>query len=556
MENPTARPARSLFGEILDWMLAPLLMLWPVSIAVTYLVAKSIASTPFDHALQSRVTVLAHQLDQRGGVVSLHLPEASHDWLLDDPDDTTLYQVRGPNATVIAGDPALGLPPANEPPQPGVVRFRDETVEARPLRVAYLYQIIRMPNENANGIATDPRTQHESLALVQVAETLSKRSALANDIIKGVIFPQFIILPLVIVLVWFGLARGLAPLHALQRRIHERPPDDLSPLIPSQAPAEIAPLVAAFNELLIRLDQNAVIQKRFIAQAAHQMKTPLAGLRMQAELALRHPSSPDVRRSLELIATSSGQAARLVTQLLSLARAENTAQSRDIAPVDMNVLAQSVVRDWVGAALDKAMDLGYEYEAGNGNESELTGRDHVESVSTSTTATSDSMSASMSDSAMAMATVPSPPPRVQGDAVLLREMLTNLIDNAIRYTASGGRITVRLLLVPTSAPLHIVVEVEDNGPGIPLIERSRVIERFYRILGREGDGSGLGLAIVDEIVSAHAGTLDILDPADRIATGRISSPTPISTSAAIASASMPGTLIRVRLPLHAGIPPL
>jgi len=543
MENRTARPARSLFGEILDWMLAPLLMLWPVSIAVTYLVAKSIASTPFDHALQSRVTVLAHQLDQRGGVVSLHLPEATHDWLLDDPNDTTLYQIRGPDATVVAGDAALGLPPASEPPQPGVVRFRDETVEDHPLRIAYLYEIIRAPDENPNApadtVSSDPGTQRERLALIQVAETLSKRSALANDIIKGVIFPQFIILPLVIVLVWFGLARGLAPLHALQRRIHERPPDDLSPLIPSQAPAEIAPLVVAFNELLIRLDQNAVIQKRFIAQAAHQMKTPLAGLRMQAELALRHPISPEVQRSLELIATSSGQAARLVTQLLSLARAENTAQSRDIEPVDLNILAQSVVRDWVGAALDKTMDLGYEYDPAVAAKASTRASTQASTASIPAVSVSDLPSPSLLPSA------PPPPPRVQGDAVLLREMLSNLIDNAIRYTPSGGRITVRLLCLPETAPTHLVVEVEDNGPGIAIAERGRVIERFYRILGREGDGSGLGLAIVHEIVTAHAGTLDILDPSHQTPANhaQVSGGMPTSSS-------LTGTVVRVQLPLH------
>jgi two-component system sensor histidine kinase TctE len=320
-----------------------------------------------------------------------------------------------------------------------------------------------------------------------------------------------------------------APLHALQRRIHDRPPDDLSPLIPSQAPAEIAPLVSAFNELLVRLDQNAVIQKRFIAQAAHQMKTPLAGLRMQAELALRQPISAEVQRSLELIATSSGQAARLVTQLLSLARAENTAQRRDIAPVDMHVLAQSVVGDWVGAALDKGMDLGYEY-----------GPDSHMNASSDLSSTPHAASHSTPDAPSVPMLSRPPPPLAQGDAVLLREMLTNLIDNAIRYTAYGGRITVRLLLVPDATPSHIVMEVEDNGPGIAQTERGRVIERFYRILGREGDGSGLGLAIVHEIVTAHAGTLAIMDPMDRTPAHAL---TP-------SSCATQGTLVRVQLPLH------
>jgi two-component system sensor histidine kinase TctE len=304
--------------------------------------------------------------------------------------------------------------------------------------------------------------------LVQVAETLDKRSQLANDIIKGVILPQFVILPLAILLVWFGLSRGLAPLHALQAHIRARRPDDLSPLEARRAPPEIEPLVTSFNDLLTRLEQNMELQKRFIADAAHQMKTPLAGLRTQAELALRQDASAEVHRSLEQIATSSEHAARLVTQLLALARAENRMSGQIFAPVDVTEVARNAVRDWVQAALAKQMDLGYEAP----------------------------------DEA-------AEPVEVDGNPVMLREMLSNLIDNAIRYTPPGGRITVRVRHDPAARLVHL--EVEDTGLGIPLAERSRVIERFYRILGREGDGSGLGLAIVREIATMHGGELTIDD---------------------------------------------
>ncbi|MGF6635931.1 signal transduction histidine kinase [Paraburkholderia sp. MM6662-R1] len=300
---------------------------------------------------------------------------------------------------------------------------------------------------------------------MQVAETLDKRSQLANDIIKGVILPQFVILPLAILLVWFGLSRGLEPLHALQAHIRARRPDDLSPLEARRAPPEIEPLVTSFNDLLTRLEQNMELQKRFIADAAHQMKTPLAGLRTQAELALRQNASAEVRRSLEQIATSSEQAARLVTQLLALARAENRRSGQIFTPLELGELARSAVREWVQAALAKQMDIGYE--------------------------------------------APDEPVEVAGNPVMLREMLSNLIDNAIRYTPAGGRITVR---VRHDAPARLVhLEVEDTGLGIPASERSRVVERFYRILGREGDGSGLGLAIVREIAAMHGGELAIDD---------------------------------------------
>jgi two-component system sensor histidine kinase TctE len=196
------------------------------------------------------------------------------------------------------------------------------------------------------------------------------------------------------------------------------------------------------------------------------MKTPLAGLRMQAELAMRQDVSTEVQHSLEQIAMSSEHAARLVTQLLALARAENRATGQIFTPIVLTDLARLAVRDWVQAALAKRMDLGYEE--------------------------------------------PPFPVEVEGNVVMLREMLSNLIDNAIRYTPAGGRITVRVRTDDNDLDL-VHLEVEDTGLGIPAAERTRVVERFYRILGREGDGSGLGLAIVKEIATMHGGSLAIED---------------------------------------------
>ncbi len=461
-----ARP-RSLFGEILDWMLAPLLLLWPMSIAVTYLVAKSIANGPFDRALETDAYVLARQIHPVNGVAELSLAESTRDFLRADNIDSVFYQVLGTRGELVGGDRDMPLPHDEDRPQPGIVEFRDDSLHGTDIRVAYT--TVELPQQ-AGGQSV----------LVQVAETLDKRRQLANDIIKGVILPQFVILPLAIVLVWFGLSRGLAPLHALQSNIRMRRPDDLSPLEARRAPPEIEPLVTSFNDLLTRLEQNMELQKRFIADAAHQMKTPLAGLRTQAELALRQEASPEVHRSLEQIATSSEHAARLVTQLLALARAENRLSGQIFAPVDVAEVARLAVRDWVQAALAKQMDLGYE---GPGDEAL----------------------------------------EVDGHPVMLREMLSNLIDNAIRYTPAGGRITVRVRTGPgapgASGVLGVLgghqqlvhLEVEDTGLGIPAAERGRVVERFYRILGREGDGSGLGLAIVREIATMHGGTLTIED---------------------------------------------
>ncbi|WP_261530150.1 sensor histidine kinase [Burkholderia multivorans] len=480
-DTPEAARPRSLFGEILDWMLAPLL-LWPMSIAVTYLVAKTIANGPFDRALETNAYVLARQIHPVNGVAELTLPQQTRDFLRADNIDSVYFQVLGTRGELVAGEADMPLPRDEDRPPPGVVVFRDDLLRGNDVRVAYT--TVALPDAgDASG--SQP-------VLVQVGETLDKRNALANDIIKGVILPQFVILPLAILLVWFGLSRGLAPLNALQAHIRARRPDDLSPVEAQRAPPEIEPLVTSFNDLLARLEQSMALQKRFIADAAHQMKTPLAGLRTQAEFALRHAVPPDVQRSLEQIATSSEQAARLVTQLLALARAENRASGLMFEPVEIASLARRAVRDWVQAALAKRMDLGYEGPPDDA------------------------------------------PIDVDGNPVMLREMLGNLIDNAIRYTPEGGRITVRVHADRTARLAHL--EVEDTGPGIPAAERGRVVERFYRILGREGDGSGLGLAIVREIATQHGGTLTIDDHVYQTAP------------------RLAGTLVRVSLPLSVAAP--
>ncbi|CAG9169864.1 sensor histidine kinase [Cupriavidus pampae] len=457
LEENTAHPApRSLFGEILDWMLAPLLLLWPMSIAVTYLVAKSIANGPFDRSLEASAIVLSQQVREVNGRVTLQLPLSAREILRADETDNIYYQVVGKRGEYVAGDHDLPLPSEDDQAHAGLVSLRDDHVGGNDVRVAYTYVELK----NASG--TQP-------VLVQVAETLDKRARLANEIIKGVILPQFVILPLAVVLVWFGLTRGLAPLTAIQQRIRARNPGDTSPIDESAAPQEITPLVASFNDLLARLDQSVQTQKRFIADAAHQMKTPLAGLRMQAELAQREQSPEELRRSLAQIAGSSERTAHLVTQLLSLARMENLAGVGGMAPLDLASLVRDVVKDWLPQAWARRIDLGLELG--------MEGDDHAITII--------------------------------GNRLMLTEMLNNLLDNAIRYTPAEGHATVRLS-VDAFEPF-VYLDVEDTGPGIPPTERERVMERFYRVLGTNTEGSGLGLAIVREIVQQHGGEVSIGD---------------------------------------------
>jgi two-component system sensor histidine kinase TctE len=444
----------SLFGEILDWMLAPLLLLWPMSIAITYLVAKSIANQPFDHALEDSVTVLAQQVRSVDGKLIKSLSGSARDILRADDIDNVYFQIQGPRGEHVDGDRDMPQPVLDDEDKSssGGVRFRNDAMHGTPVRIAFAYVQL----ERSDG--STPQ-----LALVQVAETLEKRAQLANAIIKGVILPQFIVLPIVLALVWFALARGLSPLAQLQERIRARSSEDLSPIASNQVPEEITPLVRSLNEMLSRLSLTIDMQKRFIADAAHQMRTPLAGMRMQSELALRQTDNSEIHRSLEQLAKSSEAATRLVNQLLALARAENQPQTGSaMLPLDLAELARNVVQDWVQASFAHSIDLGFE--------------------------------------------APSRPLQITGNPTMLRELLSNLIDNALRYTPTGGSVTVR---VRSDEQEHAYLEVEDTGPGIAQGERERVFERFYRILGNTAEGSGLGLAIVREIAQQHGAEVDL-----------------------------------------------
>lgn len=447
------REQRSLFGEILDWMLTPLLLLWPLSLALTWFVAQGIASKPYDRALEFNLQALTQFVVVRDGQVQFNLTNQARDLLRADDTDLVFYQVRDADGRLISGDPDFPAPSHEGPVQPGEVYLRDDVVRDENVRVAYTW-IVRGPDRDQR-------------VLMQMAETRGKRSKLATEIIKGVMVPQFIILPLAVLLVWLALVRGIRPLNDLEQRIRARKPDDLSPIDNEHVPQEVAPLVSSINDLLQRLKTSVTNQKRFLADAAHQLKTPLAGLRMQAEMA-QNASGEDIHRSLQQIAKSSMRATHTVNQLLALARAETSGRSLPSVPVDLAEAVTDVIQDSIPRALDKQIDLGYE------------GPEHT-------------------------------PPgcALMGNPTLVRELVRNLVDNAINYTPTGGVVTVRLLVDRFSGVQ--VLQVEDDGPGIPEPERALVLEPFYRALGTNVDGSGLGLAIVQEIARQHGATLHFED---------------------------------------------
>jgi two-component system, OmpR family, sensor histidine kinase TctE len=495
------REQRSLFGEILDWMLTPLLLLWPISLVLTWLVAQGIASKPFDRALAFNAQALAQLVTVQNNRAQFNLPQPAREILRADDSDLVYYQVLGLKGEHLSGEKDMPMPADDERTELGTVKLRDDQMRGLDVRIAYVYVAGNADANTSTSSSTPTTAPLQSSAapsaklstgkpvLVQVAETLEKRSTLATEIVKGVMLPQFVIFPLAVFLVWLALVRGIKPLSELEDRIRARKPDDLSAIDAKTVPFEVVPLVASINDLLARQKLASAAQKRFLADAAHQLKTPLAGLRMQAELALREGAhEEDLKLSLKQVSRSSIRATHTVNQLLALARAEASGQTVPTQVCDMARLTVEVVKDCLPHAMEKRIDLGYEGSVA-GHPS---------------TAPDSSAHNTYPNDNQALIT---------GNPTLLKEMVRNLIDNAINYTDSTperpGVVTARVLTDPFGSV--VVVQVEDNGPGIAPSERDLVLQPFYRTLGQEADGSGLGLAIVSEIAQQHQASLTMED---------------------------------------------
>jgi two-component system sensor histidine kinase TctE len=436
---------KSVFGEIVDWTLAPLLILWPISMAIQYFFAYSIADSAYDRELRDSAVAVSKQLSFVAGQLVVNDAAAAAAILRADEDDLTYFQVRDRRNAVAGGDGTLPFVEFTPEMEPQKVYFRDDHLPGVEVRVAYLFaQVPGMPGA----------------ALVQVAETVGKRSRLASEIIGDVLAAQFLIVPVALLFVWLGLTRGVEPLNALTEAIRRRAPSDLAPIEESDVPEEVRPLIGAFNDLLARLDASLRAQQRFVADAAHQMRTPLAGLKVQAEIAMRQRDPVNLQHAMRQIVTSADRTAHLINQLLALARADSDSPPA-LGPLDLDALARDVAREWVPRAHDKGIDLGFEAAEGRA--------------------------------------------RVEGNAALLRELLGNLVDNAIRYTPHGGRVTIRVV-----AGDEVVLDVEDTGIGVDEADRELVFERFYRVLGTGAEGSGLGLPIVRGIAHLHRASVALL----------------------------------------------
>jgi len=427
--------------QLLLSLLAPIVLVTLISSVVSYYHAFNFATLAYDYSLFDSALDISRQIQTADGRVRIDLPRAALDMLESDGHDRIYYQVNDATGAWVAGHRGLPLPGDHAPP--GKPVYYDGSYGGSPVRIAALYTIV-------------PGTSDPGPILIQVAETLNKRHILADEILLGMLWPELLLIVLVGVLVWYGVERGLRPLAALQREISRRSHRDLSPLAEHNVPGEVRALIHAMNGLLARLSEAMSAQQRFVSDAAHQLRTPLAGLKTQTELALRQHDLSEVRHTLQHLNTATGRTTHLVNQLLSLARAEPGAvRAHALTALNLDDLARATTTEWVPRAIERNIDLGFD----------------------------DTQAAA----------------GIEGDALLIRELLGNLLDNAIRYTPSGGRVTVRV----AGERGQVVLSVEDNGPGIPPAERERVFERFHRVLGSGAEGCGLGLAIVREIAQSH-----------------------------------------------------
>lgn len=441
--------------KLLAWLLGPLLLLLALDTATAYFVSLRFANLAYDRALHEIAREIVLHVKPGTGGPRLELSEAAANVLLTDAQDRLYFRVDAPGGTQLGGDAAL---PAPAPAARAEPRFREVQLHGEPVRLVSA----RM------AIAATPGAPAVD---VQVAETLHKRTRLAWEMVASTVLPQLLLIVMATAVVWFGVSRGLEPLQRLRRAVSDRSHLDLSPIDTHDVPGEVRPLVDEVNGLMARLGRTFDFQNRFVADAAHQLKTPVSGLKAQIELALRENEPERVRHSLAQLYLSADRLSHLVRQLLSLARNEPGAlDTVQLHPLDLNAFALQVGMDWVPQALKRGIDLGFE-----GPEDQ--------------------------------------PLMISADGDRLRELVNNLVDNAIRYSQPGGRVTVR---VARAADGPCVLSISDDGPSIPVAERQRIFERFHRLLGTQEDGSGLGLAIVSEIATLHGARITLEEDVDGV----------------------------------------
>ena len=439
----THHKERTLTRALLGWLLIPLFFLLAVSAYTTYRNAYHLAETERDLVLEEITDDLKELVSatfESNGKID---PDSlSFTLLIRDARDLRYFAIYDASGTLLAGDRRLtrmgaGIGSGKR------ATFGNLMLDGRKLRRAIL-----------NGGPEDlPGFE------IQVAETTIRRDRLTLHLLRGVLVPQAFVLILSIPLIWFGISRGLRPLEALRRRITQRSAQDLDAIPIDSSPRELLPLITALNDLLLRFRAVQEEQRRFMADAAHQIKTPLAVLTAEIDLALSDTSCPCARPTYNRLQKATSRLTHLVSQLLALAHSEANAGKTHVL-FDLSELAREVTGDFVAAAARRRIDLGFE------------GTDQA---------------------------IP-----VWGNVTLVKEAMKNLVENALKFTPEGGTVTTSARAFPP------VFAVADSGPGIPEAELPLIFQRFHRAPeSSTTEGSGLGLAIVQEVARKHGAVVTV-----------------------------------------------
>ncbi|MBB3658550.1 two-component system sensor histidine kinase TctE [Rhizobium sp. BK650] len=433
--------SKSLRVQLLCWILLTLFGAIGFNLYNSFWTADATAKLVTDRTLLASARAIAEAVRvDEGGNTQVDVPPAALEMFDTGFGDRVFYQVITPWGSLVSGFPDMPLPAVQRVGEDRI--FRGASVRIMMLD----HPVVGLPGDGAISVT--------------VAVTHNSQYAMRRQLWLSDFFKQFILVFVASLVTIIGLQRGLAPALRLRDAVRERGRNRLDPLPPEMVQTELQPLVHALNDHMERVQNQMAAQRRFVSNAAHQLRTPLALISTQASVAAREKDADRRDEALVALRDSTRQISRLASQLLTLSRAEPGSRRPRADAIDLSRAAREILEVHAEQALRRDIDVGLEADG---------------------------------------------PVVVEGDGTMLREMLVNLIDNAIRYTLPNGRVTVAVRRADGQA----IVTVEDNGPGIPEAERAQVFERFYRIIGTEAEGSGLGLSIVREVVDGAGGNVTL-----------------------------------------------
>lgn len=445
----------SLRRRVALWMLPPLALLLAVNAVLSYHGAMEAVNRAYDRSLTASLKGVAEGTHSLEGQVQVDIPYSAFDIFESGVQERIYYAVIAADGRRITGYPDLAPPPG--PLADGQVRIVDTEYREEAVRLGALSKRLY-----------DPALRGGDAVTILFAETTEARQRLAGELFFDSLRRQILLILAGALLLLFALTSAFRPLVELQQAVRGRDEEDLTPIPDTNVPAEASPLIAAINHHMERLSAMLAARRRFLADAAHQLRTPLAVLGTQAEYGLRQSDPDEMRHTFASLQRTIRSSQRMANQMLTLSRAESAnGLIQERGRVDLAALAREVALELAPLALRRQLDLAFEDAAG--------------------------------------------PVLLQGNGPMLRELIANLVDNALRYTPAGGHVVVAVGAWGEWA----VLRVQDDGPGIPEAERDKVFLRFYRILGqRDSEGSGLGLSIVREISEAHGGSIALREGED------------------------------------------